>query len=98
MHVCYVARLNIALCKRLFPLEAESILVGQLRAATALPDGRALVCSLGDGWRGPYASVTTALDRFKPSLIEVAPYSELNRVPSKLAVDGHSQHRPPTGS
>ena len=73
---------------------------GDLHSVYPLPDGRALVCSLGDGWSGPYASVTAALDRFESSLIEIwhsDDFSDdLAAVPEtvdRIEIEGETYHR-----
>ena len=73
---------------------------GDLHSVYALPDGRALVCSLGDGWSGPYASVTAALDRFESSPIEIwhsDDFSDdLAAVPEDvdcIEIEGETYHR-----
>jgi len=68
-----------------------------------LPNGEALVCSTGDGWKGPYESVGEAVDEFSISTIEIyylddpADFSKrISAVPEdvdRIQINDESYHR-----
>ena len=75
---------------------------GEQHSVYELPNGEALVCSVGDGWSGPYESVAQALDKFSWLIPSIQIWhsedfsEELAAVPDdqdRILIEGETYHR-----